>query len=401
MKTLTSLKYITAIIAIIIIAVIFNGCKKADLQPEPTYDNNTISKVKANVANQIKEAGGIPIIFNVNKPVTTYWADKDGKEVTKDKLDLNNFTSTCDADYPAYTNLVQYTRTYRCLNSPEGYEIQFEYELSWNKNVLNKSTLGFIEIVNNSTGVTEATYTISGKYDVIVTDKGPDSNPSFPNNEIFSVSFRSAAIPRDYINGDIFANTYTVKVSATFGTDCSYSYSLYSLPVGLFGFTTNTGLAPCDRNEKAWFQNSSLFNNKKIGVSGYDPVFSCSNYGGSFVRTDLQEVGYWIIGLSTTWQKFSNATIPTSNNILANGFLQQTDFAESPVITVTTPTTYTVILRYRNWKYNGTPPSPLVVPILSTACRYMGIPYTIPNNPVEEDYASYSYEYITGQLITP
>ena len=289
------------------------------------------------------------------------------------------------------------------MNAPEGYELQFEYELSWNKNVVNTKTdvtSGFIEIYNNTTNALEATYTINGTYDVVITDKGID--PTNSSNEVFGVSFRTTAIPTEYINGDIFANTFTVKVSANFSTDCNFQYSLYSLPVSLFGFTSNTGLNPCDRNEKAWFQLPSNFNGKKIGVSGYDPGFGCANYGGTFVRTDLQQVAY-SLNNGNTWNLFSNATAPSNNPILSQGYLQQTDYAESPVLN---PGTYTVILRYRNWKYNSFPNLwlsshvPTRAPFLAnSACRYLGGSFT-PETALEV-HASYSYEYWPLVTITP
>lgn len=376
--------------------ITFNSCKKTDFKNEERVDKETLARAKDYVAKQIKAAGGIPVIFKVNKPVTTYWADTKGNKVNTQGMLQNNFTSTCDYDYPAYCNMVQYTRTYICADTPVGYKIQFEYELSWNKNVVNNAkyvTSGNLEIYNSSNNYVQS-YSTSN---CIISDMGADPNPSFPNNHIFKVMFFSTTLPANYINGDVTGN-YTVKASATFSTDCNIQYSLWTLPVTVWGFTGNSGLSPCDRTEKVWFLPPGNFNDHKIGVAGYDPLFNCTNYGGSFVRPDLQQVSY-SLDSGVTWNLFSVNTAQTNNPILSSGYIRQTDFAETPVLT---PGNYTVILRYRNWKYNGTPPNPLVVPIYpTTACRNLGIPYSYNPPTPEEEHASYTYEYWTQITILP
>lgn len=393
MKT-KSIKQLTAILVMVTaLMVMMYSCKKMDSKPV-IYDNETIERVKTNVTKQIAEAGGIPVIFTVNKPVSTFWGNENGIRATKSQLQANNWNSVCDGDYPTYCNLVQYTRTYRCMNTPFGYEIQFEYDISWNKNIINTNkfpTYGFITITNS--GGIQVDYTISGS-DVTIIDKGPSGDPNHPNDHLFKVSFRSQAIPTAYINGDISGN-YTVSVSANFNTDCNTQYSLWTLPVGIWGFTTNTGLAPCDRHEKIWFQQPSIYNGHKFGVYAYEPGSVCTEYSSTFIRPDLQEVQYFIEGLTTNWQVFTEETAPTNNPIYANGFLQKTNFVNTPILP---PGTYNVIIRYRNWKYSGAIPSPLVVPTLGTACQSWGnLTFSNP----EYDYSTWAYEYYPGTVITP
>ena len=397
MKTITSLKYITAITAIAFFALIFNGCKKADLKADTnTTGQSDLERAKANTKKRIEEMGGVPQVFTVHKKMITTWADKNG--VPKDpKLAINSAGCT-NYDLPDYTNLVQYQRIYNC--SEPGYFIQFEYNVSWSKTIvaLNANSIateGFIWIQDDATGTLNYYYT-ADKNDVTITDLGVDPNNS--SNHIYNVKFdygkashSGNAIPTGQINGDI-NGTYTVKLGATFASDCPDSYALYILPANYFGFTSATGESPCERNDYPIFQDPSIFGSgNKIGISGYDPLFSCSQFGGSFVRTDLQQVEYSVNG-GTTWTPFPNVLGggSTTNPILTNGYLRYLDYAESNTFA---SGTYDVILRFRNWKYASVP-SPLTIPNWPTDCRSAGL-----TSSGRDDYETWAYEYWPGIVI--
>ena len=405
MKTLTSLKYITAIIAIAVFAVIFNGCKKADLKADTnTTGQSDLERAKANTKKRIEEMGGVPQVFTVHKKMITTWADKNGVPMDP-KVTINSAGCT-NYDLPTSTDLVQYQRIYNC-NEP-GYFIQFEYNVSWSKavvatNAASISTEGFIWIQDDATGSLNYYYTASGS-DVTITDLGL-IDPNFPSNHVYNVKFNYGkanhsgnAIPTGQINGDI-NGTYTVKIGATFASDCPDSYGLYILPAHYFGFTSATGENPCNRNDYPIFQDPSIFGlHNKIGIAGYDPLFICSQFGGSFIRTDLQQVEYSVNG-GANFVPFPHVLGggSTTNPILPDGYLRYLDFAESDS-TVLGPGTYDVILRFRNWKYNSVP-SPLTIPtettgLPNTACKSAGNDPTTPSS-----YSTWAYEYWPGVVI--
>ncbi|MCY7292288.1 MAG: hypothetical protein LH615_08910 [Ferruginibacter sp.] len=402
MKTLTSHKYITAIIAIAVFALVFNGCKKADLKADTnTTGQSDLERAKANTKKRIEEMGGVPQVFTVHKKMITTWADKNGVPMDP-KVTINSAGCT-NYDLPDYTELVQYQRIYNC--SEPGYFIQFEYNVSWSKNIVplnfnSIATEGFIWIQDDATGTLNYYYT-ADKNDVTITDLGVDPNNSF--NHIYNVKFdygkanhSGNAIPTGQINGDI-NGTYTVKLGATFASDCPDSYGLNILPAHYFGFTSATGENPCERNDYPLFQAPSIFANQdRIGIAGYDPLSTCSQFGGSFVRTDLQQVEYSING-GTSFSPFPNVLGggSTTNFILQYGYLRYNDFAESPVIA---SGTYTVILRFRNWKYSSGIPNPLnTIPAIAngdcTSPSYSNDP-GYPTGP-----ASWAYEYWPGVVI--
>lgn len=142
--------------------LVLNGCKKIDISPNHVIiadDAQAIAKIKENVAKQMEIEGGIPQIFVRNEKVMTQWKDKLGNPVTKEQMQSNNITSVCNYDFPAYCNLIQYTRVFRCAGSGlggPGYFLQFEYEISWNNNIVNAGTSGAIEIYDSSNNYVSA-----------------------------------------------------------------------------------------------------------------------------------------------------------------------------------------------------------------------------------------------------
>lgn len=409
MKKTNPLKIIISLIVFIIFVLVLNSCKKAD-DFKPAFNTTGMSdleRAKANVKNRIEKLGGIPQVFPVHKKMTTIWADKDGTPMDPTTVGTtNNFCA--NYDLPDYTNLLQYQRIYNCdqLNSGAnpGYFIQFEYNVSWSKVIVatnsnSVSTEGLIRIVEDGGGSTVATYYVTGS-DVTINDLGVDPNNSY--NHIYNVKFdysyanhSGAPIPTAYINGDI-SGTYTVKLAATFASSCPDDYSLWIVPAWSFGFTGNTGEHPCDRNDYPLFQDPSIFPGQhKIGIAGYDPTYACSEFGGNFLRTDLQQVEY-SINNGATWYPFPNVLGggSTTNPILQYGYLRYLDFAESPSIT---PGTYNVILRFKNWKYASVP-NPLTIPSTGNGdCHSYGNP-SLPSQP-ERDYAEWAYEYWMGVTI--
>lgn len=394
MKTLHKLKLILCIIAGFLI--VLNSCKKVDnfKQPVSKSENLDLKKAQAYAKERMKQIGGTPIVIPVHKKMDVGWGDS---KTNITKLPTNSGVTCTNYDLPDYVNFIQYQRTYVCdvNNGAGGYFIQWEYELSWSKVVVtdngNSQTQGFIEILNNSTNTIDFSLTIG---DVIITDLGPD--PVYSPNHKYSVKF-GMSIPNEknvvatrYINGDILT-TYTVKLGANFATSCPDSYSLWILPASWYGFTGNTGLSPCDRNDLPIFFPPYIFGNQdRIGICGYDPQYNCTNFGGSFIKTDLQEVQY-SLDAGVTWHVFPNVFSggSTNNYILQYGFIRQSDFAESVVLT---PGTYTVILRFRNWKYLNGIPNPLnILPNMANGdCRSPYNP-TLPSQNLI-DYSSWAYE---------
>lgn len=396
MKTITKIKHLAAILAFAICITIFNGCKKADLKADTnTTGASDLEKAKAYVQQKSKEWGGLPQVFPVQQKMDVYWGDKNG--VPMDPKVVINSLGCTNFDIPDYTTLLQYQRIYLCFSPGPGYLIHWEYNVSWNKAVVptntnSISTEGYIYIYDDNGDVFEEDYSVIGS-DVVIADLGVDPNNS--SNHIYNVKFNySTPIPTDYINGDGIT-TYTVRLGATLASDCPDFYALWITPVSAFGFTGNTGLNPCDRNDKPIFIPSTIFGGQdRIGISGYDPTFSCSVFGGSFIATDLQEVEYSING-GASWAKFVNdlGGVPQGNPILDDGYIRSFDFAESVQLLTGT---YTVILRFKNWKNNSVP-SPLTIPTDPPDCHSAGNP-SLPTAP-ERAYAEWAYEYWPGIVI--
>jgi hypothetical protein len=398
MKTITKIKQLTTILVVLICIIIFTGCKKTDFKSGTnTTETSNLESAKAYVQKRITEMGGVPMVFPVNKKMDFYRADKNG--VPKDpKVTTNSFGCT-NYDYPDYVDFVQYQRIYDCgANSGNGgYYLQWEYNVSWSKQVVKDNgitiTQGWIEIVNDFTSSTDLTL---GVQNVTITDLGVGS---YPPNHVYNVKFNfdktstHDGIDDYFVNGTFLTN-YTIKLSATFATDCPDDISLWSVPATAYGFTGNNGMSPCDRNDYVYFLEPDQFANKdRIGIAGYDGYSLCSGFGGSFVRTDLQQVQY-SLDAGATWDDFINEYngVPMGNPILADGYIELNDFAESDVLT---PGNYTVIIRFRNWKYTGSVPSPLVVPTITTglpnsACKSPDN-QSLPTAP-ERAYSEWAYE---------
>ena len=387
------------------IILVLNSCKKADINRSLTANDATeISKIKQNVMRQMEKEGGIPQVFNVRQKVETRWVDKNQNFVTKEQMQKNSFTSACNYDLPTYCFLLQYSRVYRCASSTlggPGYFIQFDYELSWNSNIVStdpysNNTTGYVQIVSDATSNVVQTIDLDkNNSDVHITEVGPDPNTA--GNYIFRVSFistdyNSTIIQAGYINGDI-GGTYTVKIGAQFVTDCNSGgdpYNLWIVPVTAFGFTGDSGNDPCKRNEKAWpdFSAGGSYSSR-IAIAGYNATaLTTCGYGNPFNEPDLQEVQYSTDG-GASWYDFANDI--TANNTLGiynTAFIRKDDIARSATFS---SGTYDIIIRYRNWKYNGSPsgwPQPAYA---NSDCSSPGDNPT--NNPSSTPWTTYAYAY--------
>lgn len=412
MKTITIKNLTKLIFTITMLMIISYSCKKSDLKPDKVSDEDAmiIKKAKQEIAEKIKTEG-TQQVFPRKQKVETKWVDRNMKPVTKEQMQNGNFTSACNYDLPDYCNLIQYSRIFHCGNSSSGgsfYTLQFEYELSWNDNIITdlsgNSTAGFIEIYEDATNNLVQSISLDAPgSDVKIQLVGPD--PNHTGYYIWRVKFvtgdySSDKVPASYINGDAVYGTYTVKLSANFVTDCKTSYSLWLLPVTLYGFTGDSGFDPCKRNDEVgllWNLGGSYTN--RLVVYGFDPVVSapCDGYSGSTIKPDLSQVQYSIDG-GASWTYFKNDI--TANNSLGiynyqpdnTCFIRQDDFARSEPLTQ--GVTYDVILRFRNWKYSGSIPPTWTIPTPSTACFSIGDPNSqSTNNPNESNYA---YKYIPG-----
>ena len=403
MKTINSLRYITTIMAVSAFMLILNGCKKIDIKnPALSADDATaIARMKENVAKQIEKFGGIPQIFSRNQKATTQWIDKFGKSVTKEQIQSSSFTSACNYDYPSACNLVQYSRVYRCVSSTDGgpgYALQFEYDVTWNNNIVHLNpyssaeTTGYIEVFDPSNNLVQTITLDADNSEVYITETG-NAGGGYYNFRVqfITTDFKNDLLPAYVINGDF--GTYTIKLSATFATDCSSggdAYSLYVLPVTTYGFTGASGNDPCQRNEKAFLQwgMGGSYANKLVAV-GYDATSLSCGYGTTFIRPDLQQVQYSTDN-GTTWYDFSNeVTAGNTLGIYQTNYIRKDDFAISSQ-TFSPSTNYDVIIRYRNWKYNSFS-STWPAPTPSTACFSIGDPTSQGNNIPNE--SNYAYEY--------
>jgi len=398
MKTLTSHKYITAIIAIAVFALVFNGCKKADLKAPTTNNDNgmSIAQIKENVAKQIAKEGGIPQIFTRKQAATTMWVDQNRKPVTRNQMQNNNFSSQCNYDLPAFCNLVQYARVYACADGTHssGYYLQFEFELSWNNNVipynagLGQRTAGFVDIVDGSSNIVQSLTFDNTNSDVQIVEIGSD--PNISGNYIFRVKFVTTQF-NTHVVSDTYINSgsYDVKFSALFVSDCATGgdpYSLWTNPVTSYGFTGASGDDPCERNDKAWVTTGPSSGGTMI-VAGYNGglTFTCG-YGGSFVAPDLQQVQYNIDGGG--WTDMDNYTANSGWQIFGSAFMRGSDFS----VTGTLPTgSHLLGLRYRNWKYIGS--SPWNIPNTTNDCT-SPMNTSLPTTPVDQQfYSTWAYSY--------
>jgi hypothetical protein len=367
MKQIISFKFITAALTLIVLLVVFQGCKKIDnnLQDKDTAQA-TYDRIKASVQEQIAKRGGVAQVFPVHKKMITAWGDKNGNLIDP-KLNPGSFGGCTNYDLPDYTDLIQYQRIYNC--DEPGYFMQFEFNVSWSHVIVNNNgsalTSGSIRIYADYAPYSQVFSADLSGSDATITDLGVDPNNSL--NHIYNVKFDysfasygggspSLAIPRAYLDGDL-SGTYTVRLGASFASSCPDFYSIFTVPASAYGFTGNTAVSPCDRNDQPGFVYPSAFGLgvHKIGVSNQDPMNIC----GAFTEPDLQEVQYSLNG-GVTWNLFPNfiSGYPTSNPILQYGFIRYNDFAESVSIA---SGHYDVIIRFRNWKYSSIP-SPLTIP---------------------------------------
>ena len=167
--------------------LILNSCKKAEITRPQITDEELIAKSRANAAMQMAKEGGIPQIFTTKQKVKTQWVDQFGKPVNKEQMQQENFTSACNYSTPASCNLIQYSRVFQCAGSSlggPGYLLQFEYEISWNSNIVytgtgGAQTTGSISIISDATS--NQVYTASltaANSEVYITEIGQDPNNS-------------------------------------------------------------------------------------------------------------------------------------------------------------------------------------------------------------------------------
>jgi hypothetical protein len=396
MKTIASLKIIISLIAFVAFVLVLNSCKKTDFKNNTRIGEKSLDMIRANVAKQMEHEGGIPQIFVRNQKVTTQWVDRFHNPVTNEQLQKNSFTSQCNYDLPAYCNLVQYARVYRCGSNSgsAGYFLQFEYEISWNNNIIKDDgnsnlTSGYINIVDGSSNIVQSLTLDYTNSDVQIVEIGPDPNPYFPNNYIFRVKFVTTDLSAHLVS-DTYINSgsYAVKISAMFVSDCSSGgdpYSLWLVPVTAYGFTGASGDDPCDRHDKAWVDPAGPSSNI-LYASGYNSgINSSCGFGGSFTATDLQEIQYNVDG--GTWTNMDNY-IATSLPIYGSPFVRAADASR----TGTLPSgDHLIGVRYRNWKYVLTNPSGWPIPDFNDDCFSPGD--NPSNNTSSDPYSTYAYSY--------
>ncbi|MBS1496086.1 MAG: hypothetical protein JSU03_06865 [Bacteroidetes bacterium] len=343
----------------IIIIVLLSACKKDNLKPRilPLIELSSIQKAKEFIKRKMDSLGGIVQRVEVNQRMKVAFADMQGNIVEHLPLNpLTNLTSLCAGDYPDYLDLNYYYRLYQCNY---GYKVGFGWLISWDNNVV---------LVNpsNPSNVTKGTIKVSitgnaNAYnntttEVKITDLGTDPNNS--SNNIFWVEMVSSTIlPESVVNSP----GATLRLGATFATDCSTleNYSIIPMGVTGFGFSTPMNSDPCSRNDLAIFQPSNTLN--YLEIVGYDVLGMCTSYSTS-AAPSYQQVEYSLDN-GTTWNPFVNFTSPRSF-IVNSSFVSRTDFATSPTIA---SGTYNVKIRYRNTKYlTGVTGDPL--PTSSNSC---------------------------------
>jgi len=395
MKKIKSIKQLIPLLILLLTITILDSCKKADMKLDTPNQNINIETERAKAAKLIEKEGGIPQVFTRKQPVTTFWGDQSGNKLTKEQMQ-NNFTSQCNFDLPAYAELVQYARVYRCATSGNlaGYFLQFEFEVSWNNNIVKlgsggNRTSGFADIIDPG-GVTIQSLSFDNtNSDVQIVEIGPDPNPSFPNNYIFRVKFVTTDFNTHWVD-ETYINTsgYSVNFSAMFVSDCKVGgapYSLWTVPVTTYGFTGASGNDPCKRNDKAWVTTGPSGGGTMI-IAGYTAGgFATCSFGGSFVATDLQQVQYDVDG--TGWVSMDNYTA-TGLGIANSAYIRGGDFCQTG--TLPSGTNHLVTVRYRNWKYGGTT-TPWNIPSLGAGDCRSPVNTSLPSG--YQDYSTWAYQY--------
>ncbi len=322
---------------------ILNSCKKTDaVDALKKADLEHIEQAKQNIKAQMDVLGGIPERVEINQRMKIGYADMAGNIVsTLPQPSTANLVSTCAGDLPDYLDLNFYYRLYTC---GVGYKIKFAWTISWNNSVVLVNP-------NNSSNVTKGTIRISitgnaNAYnntttDVTITDQGVDPNNS-ANNIYYIEMISSTLVPISVVN----APGATLRLGATFASDCSSleNYSIVPLGVTGFGWTTPLNSDPCTRNDKSWFNNGGY---RQIEVTGYDPLSVCALYAAG-AAPSYQQVQY-SLNNGSTWTGFKNWSTSNSN-ILNSEFVSRIDFARSVQLA---PGTYNIKIRYRNTKLNA------------------------------------------------
>lgn len=356
----------------------FNACKKNE-SSKPLVDDPVLEKVKQNIQKQIEADGGIPVATLINQKLPVTLVDMDGNPVPKSKLQSMRLLSTCASDIPDFVDLTQYIRVYNC-GSTTSSTIQFEFKVSWNNTIVNTSpfnssltTRGRVRITFNNSVVNDV-FTTNAK----ITDLGTDTQ--FPGNNIYAVKFTCTGLNDIYLT----SNQYVIRLAARFVSDCS-SLDQYSLalsdPAG-YGITPGAGSEPCNRVDKVYIQLPGTLGPKKIGVAGVN-MLGNTCYGTLPVAPDLSEVQYSLDGGSTWINTLQNyLASPTSLGIYNSRFIREFDLCRSNDLA---SGTYTIIIRYKNWKYNTAPGTGFTwpIPTTTTACRTYG----------NDNANSYIYEY--------
>lgn len=165
-------------------------------------------------------------------------------------------------------------------------------------------------------------------------------------------------------------------------------------PAG-YGITPGVGSDPCNRVDKVYFQPPGVIGAKKIGVAGVN-VLGNSCYSGVTTAPDLSEVQYSLDGGVSWLTTFSNYTaVPSTLGIFNKMYIRQTDICRTNDL----PSgTYNIAIRYKNWKYNYSPPSNWPVPFISTPAT-QNIPGASCLTYGNTNSNSYVYEYYPNVII--
>ncbi len=354
-------------------ALFFLSCNKNDITFEQ-LTKQTASAI-ANAKSLISK-NGTQITVSVNEKLGIFLSDKNGNEISEEKLSnpQNLITSACNySNYDASATLISYTLATLCTSGTPNpsTKIIWHYQVSNNNNIVatnptntNFKTKGLLRIYA-SNGTLSYTADITN---VTITDLGLDASNS--GYELFDVGFTS-----DLISNSAYFNpqfNYTMKLGATMATNCP---DIEQFNIGIQPYTPpnyqNGSYNPCSRTDQGYI-NQNTGSSRSLSIVGGYVSYSCLASG--FVQPDVQEVRYSTDGGKTwsengmTYHGNSSGLWQNFNNIPNKGYVDPSAGSSNTMI-LTHGVTYNLKFQERNIKYNksyGSSPFPL--PTATNSC---------------------------------
>ncbi len=286
MKRIISIKPILAVVSILLFAIVFKSCKKADNEGETI--NEDLKIAKENLIKQVKAQYGdisAATVIPISKEADEYFY----KSASGDMVSLYNNTKvnakgtidgdclyTCSNANNAADLVINYTldyvqRFYICENlsaPPDKSTVEVKWTVSVPFGVLpqaaGQNTTGYLKIgplkqINNTI------YTAQFN-SVTITNLGPA--PGCATNTLYSIVYKFTSVPNN-----LFASPNQISASINLANNCSLVGNLVSSGyVSAPPFSQNAYL-PCNRIDKVWASTSVpvIVNGMATAVCGSQP----------------------------------------------------------------------------------------------------------------------------------